>query len=178
MRRAAQVTARIVAGVLVAATVVIAPALSAPAGGEAAVRAWLQHRLGAKARGDRDVGYQLGWADLTGDGRPEAFALISGRWWCGSGGCSMYVLQVRTGDVRMLGRHTITRAPIAVLDTRTNGLRDFSVASCTSRGCDRARIQFDGTKYRSNPSVAPVLRGRFREAVVIRREDKATQLLD
>ena len=131
-----------------------------------------------KAPRDREVRYQLGWADLTGDGRPEALVLIGGPSWCGSGGCQMYVLQMRAGGIRMLGRHTITRAPIALLDTRTNGLRDFSVASCTYRGCDRARIQFDGTKYRSNPSMAPVLSGRFRETVVIRREDKTMPLFD
>jgi hypothetical protein len=130
----------------------------------ATIRAWLADRLGEDFHAS---GYVLGWADLTGDGRPEAFAYMSDM--CGSGGCNMYVLQLRGDRVRMLGRHTITRLPIAVLDTRTHGLRDFSVGACGGgiHPCYRAWMRFDGWKYLSNPSLAAALPPGRREHVVI-----------
>ena len=155
-----------------------AAAMAPSARDKALVVAWLQSRWGAPLEsGEADTTrYTLGWADLTGDGRPEAFAYMDGR--CGNGGCMMYVLQLQGSKVRMLGRHTITRPPVAVLETKTHGLRDFSVGVCGGGiiRCRRARIQFDGWKYRSNPSLGSELHGRPQHRVVITDGDHGVLL--
>jgi hypothetical protein len=85
----------------------------------------------------------------------------------------MYILEVRRSGIRLLGRTTITRTPIGVLRTRTHGYRDVAVGVCGGgiRRCYRARLQFDGWKYMSNPSMAYAVKGRPAEQIVIRDHD-------
>lgn len=141
----------------------------------AAVRAWLRDRLHslAPSADDQPVRYNLAWADLNGDGRPEAIVYLFGGGWCGSGGCQMYVLQTQGQGFRLRATTTITRLPIYVLNTHTNGWRDVSV-NVAGGGITRgyqARLQFDGWKYLSNPSMAYALRGKPPWRAVIGRDD-------
>mgnify|MGYP000370166062 CR=1 FL=1 len=99
------------------------------------------------------------WAefDLDGDGRAEQFVYADGADWCGSGGCTLFVLTPAGGQWRQLLRATISWPPIAVLPSRSHGWRDIAVA--TGGGGARpatARIRFDGRRYRpGNPTNAP-----------------------
>ncbi|MFL5295282.1 MAG: hypothetical protein ACJ798_02760, partial [Phenylobacterium sp.] len=100
---------------------------------------------------------EIAWADLNGDGRPEALVYVSGRAWCGSGGCELYVLERTGSGFRQRGQVSISKQPIGVLSTRSHGWRDLSVfvsGGGVLQGYSVA-LPFDGTKYAENPSVPP-----------------------
>lgn len=62
----------------------------------------------------------------------------------------------------LLGRITITRPPIRVLASRTNGMPDLGVVVCGGGiiECYEAVLPFDGQRYASNPTVPPAYRPR------------------
>ncbi len=99
--------------------------------------------------------------DLNGDGKPETIVYLLGQEFCGSGGCSMLVLrQDQNGNYMLVTESTITRLPIRILTTSTNGWKDLGVT--VARGGIRtpyeARLPFNGKKYPSNPTVSPAKR--------------------
>ncbi len=119
----------------------------------AAVEAWLL----SEAASDGPVDYALTWIDLSADGQAEAIVYLSGSAVCGSGGCSLYVLQWEGTALRVRARTTVTRTPIYVLESRAQGWRDLAVNVCGggTTACYQARLSFDGSKYPSNPTTAP-----------------------
>lgn len=96
--------------------------------------------------------FTLAEHDLNADGRPELFVGLTGPYFCGSGGCSWLLLR-HTGT--RITRFTVSRYPVLVGTTRTNGWCDLLVSS--SAGYHR--LKFDGMKYPANPSLLPVLPG-------------------
>jgi len=99
--------------------------------------------------------------DLNGDGKPETIVYLLGQEYCGSGGCSMLVLrQDQEEHYRIVTETTITRLPIRVLATRTNGWNDLAVtvAGGGIQTSHQARLAFNGRKYPSNPTVSPAKR--------------------
>jgi len=76
---------------------------------------------------DRTTRYVRAFFDLDGDGKPEAIVYVSGRAWCGTGGCRMLILQRNGSSFQVVARTTVTRPPIRVLETSTHGWRDVSV---------------------------------------------------
>src|ERR1041385_8331670 len=44
---------------------------------------------------DKTTRYFAAFVDLNGDGKPEAVVYLSGRLWCGSGGCHTLILERR-----------------------------------------------------------------------------------
>lgn len=101
--------------------------------------------------------YVAGFADLNGDGEPEAIVHLTSNEWCGSGGCTTLIL-VRDGDSwKVLTRITITRPAIRVLTTKSNGWRSIAVwvqGGSVQPGYE-AELRFNGKTYATNPSVAP-----------------------
>jgi len=97
------------------------------------------------------------FADLNDDGKTEAIVHLTSNNWCGSGGCTTLVL-VRDGDSwRVLTKISVTRPPIRVLTTKSNGWRSIAVwvqGGGIQPGYE-AELRFDGKTYPSNPSVAP-----------------------
>lgn len=92
-------------------------------------------------------------------GRPkqEVVVYVSGRDWCGSGGCHLLVLAPQAGSFRVIGRATISRPPIRVLNTFSHGRPDLTVW-VQGGGIDvgyQARLSFDGRRYPGNPSMPP-----------------------
>ena len=164
----------------------LAPAFASRASGsqdDASVRAWLRDRLGPPPSVSEFNGpprYTLAWADLNGDGQPEAIIYVSGPGWCGSGGCGMYILQKRGSGFRLRADTSITRTPIAVLTTRTHGWRDVSVLVVGGGILPgyRAKLQFDGWKYMSNPSMAYAVKGRPPQHTVIPSSDDSRPVFD
>lgn len=97
-----------------------------------------------------NIQYLYGQADLNGDGSKELLVLLDSSWFCGSGGCTAYLLSAQ-GNV--LSRMTVVRTPILVDNRVTNDWKDLIV---WSNGSYR-RMQFNGTHYPSNPSIEPKL---------------------
>ncbi len=138
---------------------------NAAAHSEESVRAYLRDRLASLSDRDPDARYALAWADLNGDGRNEAIVRVMSRSLCGTGGCNMYVLSPYRWRWRLVGRMTITKLPIRVLDSRSHGWRDLGVwhTYCCENNQFvgyEALMPFDGRVYASNPSISPSRRLR------------------
>ncbi|GAB7554119.1 hypothetical protein NRB_36300 [Novosphingobium sp. 11B] len=108
--------------------------------------------------------YKVALFDLDNDGSPEALiyakATINGGGrpdLCGSGGCNLYVLSLSGNDYRQVTAVTVTRPPIRVLPSQSNGWHDLSVlVAGGGTRAHQARLEFDGHTYPSNPSLASV----------------------
>lgn len=97
--------------------------------------------------------------DLNGDGRPEWLIYAQGEDWCGSGGCTLFVLTKRGRAFRVVSRTTISRPPIWRLTSKSHGWHDLAVWA-SGGGIARAhlsRLRFDGRRYPGNPSVPPAM---------------------
>ncbi|MCB2067782.1 MAG: hypothetical protein KDE15_14215 [Erythrobacter sp.] len=100
--------------------------------------------------------YALAWSDLDGDGNDEAIVHLVGPYFCGTGGCTTLVLTQAGPMWRKVGDISVSRTPITVLDTSTNGWRDLTVAvSGGGMAGGNALLKFDGEAYPSNPTVEP-----------------------
>ncbi len=100
--------------------------------------------------------YALEEYDLDGDGRDEAIVHVISRDLCGSGGCTTLVLTRDGPSWRKVARVTVSRTPVAVLDTATNGWRDITVRiGGGGLAPGTAALRFNGEAYPSNPTVPP-----------------------
>jgi len=107
-------------------------------------------------------GYFPAFVDLNGDGEKEAIVYLVGQNWCGSGGCPTLVLAPKASSYRVVTRIFITRPPIRVLTTSSNGWRTLTVwvsGGGIQPGYE-AELRFDGKTYPMNPSVPPARRLR------------------
>jgi hypothetical protein len=123
--------------------------------------------------------YLAAFIDLNGDGRDEAIVHMLGSA-CGTGGCNTLVLTQRGTGWRVVTTVTITRPPIRVLDTESSGWRDIAVwvqGGGIQRGYESV-LQFNGTSYPRNPTVAPVHPAppNAPGKIVISSQSKAVQL--
>jgi hypothetical protein len=124
--------------------------------------------------------YSSALVDLKGDGTKEVILYLSGRMWCGSGGCRMLVLSPEGASYRVVTETTITRLPIRVLNTKSNGWHDISVvvAGGGIQPGYEAVLSFDGKTYPSNPSTPPARRldGKAEGEIVIPVKVESTPL--
>ena len=104
---------------LLALTVLSAPA-QAVAGPTAQVDAYVRRGLHVSS-------YQWAEADLNGDGQAEQFVYATAGDFCGSGGCTLFVLQRQPVGYRVVLRSTVTQLPIRLLATSSRGWRDVGV---------------------------------------------------
>lgn len=123
---------------------------------EARVRAfmadWMNERAGGMEPGEADL--SIGFYDLDFDAVDEAIVLLSGRDWCGSGGCKLLVLRPEIEDYQVIMLSTVTRPPIGVLGSYTNGFRDIVVhVGGGGRPFEPVVMRFDGRMYPANPTV-------------------------
>ena len=93
--------------------------------------------------------------------------------YCGSGGCNLLILRPEGDSFTVLGDVTVTRAPVRVLTSRTNGLPDIAV-QVSGGGADphEALLPFDGARYASNPTVAPARPAAGAPGVVVIAQDQ------
>lgn len=101
--------------------------------------------------------YLYDQVDLNGDGNMEILVGLNGSNFCGSGGCTVYLL-THQGDV--ITRFTVVDYPVYVAAESTYGWKNLIL---TSGRKDRL-LQFDGEKYPSNPSVLEVFSGDLANA--------------
>lgn len=117
-----------------------------------------------------------------GDGKTEeTIVYISGQDWCGSGGCTMLVLEPVGTSFKVLGRVTIVQLPIAVLPSTHNGYPDIGVGvggGGIQPGYE-AVLSFNGKKYPGNPSVSPARKSaHVRGRVLIAGTEGSVALYD
>jgi hypothetical protein len=104
---------------------------------------------------DERTNFSYAFVDLNGDGRDEAIVHVTGRHWCGTGGCQTYILTPNQNTYRFVARIPATRLPIRVLDSMSHGWRDITVIVRE----DAARmyegeLRFNGQKYPLDPRRA------------------------
>lgn len=129
---------------------------------------------------DKTAKYTKAFVDLNGDGMDEVIVYITGRTLCGTGGCNTLVLARQGATYRVVADITITRPPIRVLKSKSNGWRNLSVwvEGGGIRPGYEAELPFDGNTYARNPSVPPAHRLVTKTAgeVVIRSSEGGTPL--
>lgn len=87
--------------------------------------------------------------DLNGDGKNEIFVGTTGPYFCGSGGCTILLLD---SDGKLINRFTVIGYPVFVTSEKTNGWNNLVVSSDNKKRL----LRFDGKKYPANPSRQPV----------------------
>lgn len=124
-----------------------------------------------------DIRYALAWRDLNGDGTDEAIIHVISSWVCGSGGCNTLVLTPAGPMWRKVGDISVSRSPVTVLGTSTNGWSDLTVdVSGGGSPSGIALLKFDGETYPSNPTVAPAEAAETRGEVLIAAEPELVEL--
>jgi hypothetical protein len=87
--------------------------------------------------------------DLNDDGKKEIFVGLTGPYFCGSGGCTIYLLD-NQGNV--ITKFSVSRD--VVIDNKvTNGFKDLFIYS----GGKFRIVKYNGKTYPSNPSTLPAL---------------------
>lgn len=123
-----------------------------------ALKTFLRNYLGggdADSRGSTRVS-----AVLIQSERREAdeyVIYVSGPRWCGSGGCTLVILQAAGSSFKVLGRVTVVQLPIRVLSSMNHGHPDIEVhvqGGGIIVGFD-AVLSFNGISYPGNPSMPP-----------------------
>jgi hypothetical protein len=158
------------------ALVIAAPLVAANS--EASLKSFLRSYLAAD--GDAATRYHRAFVDLNGDGMDEVVVYLQDRGWCGSGGCTMFILRQQGASFQVVTKTTITQLPIRVLATKSHGWRDLSVgvAGGGIRPGYDAALSFDGKSYPTNPSAAPARRldANVEGKILIDSSDRGTPL--
>lgn len=113
--------------------------------------AWLdklvQDKIAAP-EGLRKAEFSWGEKDLNQDGQPDYLVIMKGMYFCGSGGCTAYLINKAQGIVQ---RFTLMSEPVYVTQARSQGWQNMVVYSNNAW----RELKFNGKKYQSNPSMAP-----------------------
>jgi hypothetical protein len=93
--------------------------------------------------------YEIARADLDADGKEDVLALMNGKSsYCGSGGCTLFILKGTGKGFTSLGSVKVVNAPVYLRKSATNGYSDLAV---TVRGGwavpGLASLAFDGKSY-------------------------------
>ena len=114
------------------------------------------------------IRYATGWSDLDGDGNEEALIYLASPYFCGSGGCPTRVLTQAGAMWRSVGDISVSRTPVTVLGSETNGWKDLTVdVGGGGMPGGIALLKFDGRSYPSNPTVAPAESAEGHGTVII-----------
>ena len=76
---------------------------------------------------DLTTRYSAALVKLTNGNEPDVIVYITGRTWCGSGGCKMLVLVPERASYEVVTETTVTRLPIRLLATMSHGWHDIGV---------------------------------------------------
>ncbi len=80
----------------------------------------------------------------------EVIVYVSGQGWCGSGGCTMLILEPFGASFKVIGRVTIVQLPIRLLHSMSHGHPDIGVVvqgGGILSGYE-AVLSFNGKSYR------------------------------
>ncbi|NRF40196.1 hypothetical protein [Pedobacter foliorum] len=86
--------------------------------------------------------------NINEEPKKEIFVGLTGPYFCGSGGCTVLLLNP---EGELVTKFTVTESPLLIADTFTMGWRDLILHS---QGKDHL-MKFNGKTYPSNPSVQP-----------------------
>ena len=95
-----------------------------------------------------DKKFQFYKTDLNKDGNEEIFVRLMGPYFCGSGGCTFFLLD-KYGE--QITKFTVTRAPFFKEPSLVNG---WSLLLVKDDGAFK-ELRFEDGSYPSNPSILP-----------------------
>ena len=128
----------------------------------AAVQAQLNGDFGPNAQ------FAITFSDLNDDHHPEAIVHLAGPNFCGSGGCTTFVLTETEAGWFSVGRMTVSRLPIYRLPMHHEGWFDLGVYVSGGGIQPSVRaVRFDRGSYRSNPTKGPPVGRLAQEATVL-----------
>lgn len=107
--------------------------------------------IDSKALEEKDKKFIQFEFDINDDGKKEIFVGLTGPYFCGTGGCTQFILNE---DGSKLAHFTVSDYPVLIDTNKTNGYRDLFIYS----GGKNRVVKFDGKTYPSNPSVLPELK--------------------
>ncbi|OBW41941.1 hypothetical protein AB670_01756 [Chryseobacterium sp. MOF25P] len=102
-----------------------------------------------KTISENDRKFQFFQIDLNNDGLKETFVNFLTPYFCGTGGCSMFLLD---NDFKAITKFTVMRTPLYLSTNTENGWKIVYVK-------DRdgfKQLVYKNKKYPSNPSILPV----------------------
>ena len=146
------------AAIFAAAVALAATSASAqPDARTPAVLAAIQAQLGKGGFGPH-AQYAIAYSDLNDDHHPEAVVHVGGLNFCGSGGCTTFVLTETETGWLPVGRMTVSRLPIYRLPIHHGGWFDLGVYVSGGGIQPGVRaVRYDGNRYRSNPTKGEVV---------------------
>jgi len=116
------------------------------AGIESYLKTYLQSDLKALDEEDRKYAYDT--FDLNNDGKKEVFVALISPYFCGSGGCTMLILNP---DFTLHSKMTVVNDfPIHASSKSTKGWRDLIIKSRSVH-----LLKYNGKRYPANPSTQP-----------------------
>jgi hypothetical protein len=121
-------------------------------------KAIIQFMQAEKVPMDEEHTFFADFADLNGDSTPDALVILTGPYWCGTGGCRMLVFRGEDNSFSFVSSSTLVRPPVTVSESKTKGWRDL-ILTVSGGGMPAKTIalKFDGKKYPLNPSVQSAL---------------------
>jgi hypothetical protein len=94
------------------------------------LKAYLRSYLsvGGKIAPDKTTRIAVFSLKTNGEESEEDIVYVSGQGWCGSGGCTMLILQATKSAFKVLGRVTIVQLPVRLLPSLSYGHPDIGVS--------------------------------------------------
>jgi hypothetical protein len=110
----------------------------------------INHIVGRPSAGSY---FESEFVDLGDDSREEALVFMVDPAWCGSGGCTLFVMTPTDGGWKEIGRTTVSREPIYRLPTKHDGWNDLGI-TISGGGSEEAlaSVAFADGRYQSNPT--------------------------
>ena len=107
---------------------------------------YLKSDLATMTENDRK--FQFYKVDINGDNKDEYFVNFMSPYFCGTGGCTVLLLD---HESNVINRLTVMETPIYLEKSTTNGWKDILVFSKRKLKV----LKYNNGKYPSNPSVVP-----------------------
>jgi hypothetical protein len=141
---------------------------------------FLRSYVGASGETTKTTEYRAAFADLRDDGKSEAIVYLTSGGWCGTGGCTLLILQPQGETFKLVTKIPAVRLPVWVLATKSNGWRDLCllVRNTGTESVFYKTLPFDGTSYPNSTSAPAVHRSdkRIERAVAIPAGAKSVRL--
>lgn len=104
----------------------------------------------------QETEYQVEYIDLNNDGIDEALVLLSGQYWCGTGGCNLAIFEGTASGYELVSHLSIIHAPVWISSEITSGWRDL-IVEVSGGGIEprHVALKFNGSRYPINPSLEP-----------------------
>jgi hypothetical protein len=137
--------------------------------------------LGGKVPPDTTTRITTYSVKTDGGKTEENIVYVSGQGWCGSGGCTLLILEPSASSFKVLGKVTVVQLPVFLMPSMTHGHPDIGVSVRGIRvgSAYEAELSYDGISYPGNPSSPPSrpLKG-IRGEVIIANTNNSVPLYD